>query len=141
MKNDPIFKVHPHLEKVYVTSDGQKFYQENDAKNHGKTLKDKTVEPVYNQSKLEKAEDVNIEDTGASKEVIKDTPKEDWKVVLGKIEKAETLEELDQFKADTRPSVVKALAAKKEELSKPAQGEGTEGTGTDSGTEDNQNKE
>ena len=52
MKNE-IFKQHPNLEKVYVTSDGTAFYQENDAKNHAKSLKDKTVEIVYNENLLE----------------------------------------------------------------------------------------
>ena len=43
---------HPNLELVYLTSDGEKFYQENDAKNHAKTLENKSVETVYNPSHL-----------------------------------------------------------------------------------------
>ena len=31
------------MSKYFKTSDGQEFYQENDAKNHAKTLEDKTV--------------------------------------------------------------------------------------------------
>jgi hypothetical protein len=52
MKHE-IFKDHPQLEKVHVTSDGTAFYQETDAKNHGKSLKDKSVETVYNENFLE----------------------------------------------------------------------------------------
>lgn len=47
-----IFKSNPGLKKVYVTSDGTPFYQETDAKNHAKTLEDKTVEPLYNELEL-----------------------------------------------------------------------------------------
>ena len=43
-----IFENHPNLEKCFSTSDGEHFYNENDAKNHAKSLEDKTVEPVYN---------------------------------------------------------------------------------------------
>lgn len=52
MKNS-IFETHPNLEKVYVTSDETAFYQETDAKNHAKSLKDKAVEVVFNDSLLE----------------------------------------------------------------------------------------
>lgn len=47
-----IFETHPNLEKVYVTSDEIAFYQETDAKNHAKSLKDKSVEVVYNENNL-----------------------------------------------------------------------------------------
>lgn len=47
-----IFKANPHLKKVFVTSDDTAFYQETDAKNHAKTLEDKTVEPLYNELEL-----------------------------------------------------------------------------------------
>lgn len=43
-----IFENQPNLEKCFSTSDGEHFYNENDAKNHAKSLEDKTVEPVYN---------------------------------------------------------------------------------------------
>jgi hypothetical protein len=48
-----IFKENPKLEKYYGTSDGEAFYNENDAKNYAKKLEDKTVEPVYNTNFLE----------------------------------------------------------------------------------------
>jgi hypothetical protein len=51
-----IFETNPNLEKVHVTSDNTPFYQENDAKNHAKCLKDKTVETVYNPKSLEQKE-------------------------------------------------------------------------------------
>lgn len=48
-----IFETNPNLEKVFVTSDTTAFYQENDAKNHAKSLKDKSVETVYNLRSFE----------------------------------------------------------------------------------------
>ncbi|MEY4903234.1 MAG: hypothetical protein RLZZ292_1049 [Bacteroidota bacterium] len=56
MKHD-IFKTNPNLEKVFVTSDNEYFYQENDAKNHAKSLKDKSVETVYNAKTFEAIDD------------------------------------------------------------------------------------
>lgn len=46
MAEDKIFKAHPSLEVYYKTADGQPFYKEHDAKNHAKTLTDKTVKKV-----------------------------------------------------------------------------------------------
>lgn len=55
-----VFEQNPSLEKVYCTSDGTPFYQENDAKNHAKTLKDKSVETVYNENLLEVVDDEEL---------------------------------------------------------------------------------
>ena len=59
-----IFESNPNLKKAFITSDGTPFYQENDAKNHAKTLEDKSVEPVYNEKELQvnDAEDLSDED-------------------------------------------------------------------------------
>ena len=48
-----VFEQNPHLDKVYTTTDGECFYNENDAKNHAKNLEVKTVETVYNENFLE----------------------------------------------------------------------------------------
>ncbi len=39
-----IFNENPELKEFYMTSDGQAFYQESDAKNHARGLEDKKVE-------------------------------------------------------------------------------------------------
>lgn len=59
-----IFESNPNLKKAFITSDGTPFYQEHDANNHAKTLKDKSVEPVYNEKELQviDAEDLSDED-------------------------------------------------------------------------------
>lgn len=58
-----VFEQNPNLKKVYCTSDGTPFYQENDAKNHAKTLKDKSVETVYNENLLEVIDDEELSDS------------------------------------------------------------------------------
>lgn len=55
-----VFKNNPKLEKYYGTSDGEAFYNENDAKNYAKTLEDKTVEAVYNPEFLEVEDSENL---------------------------------------------------------------------------------
>ena len=57
-----IFKTNPDLKKAYITSDGTPFYQETDAKNHAKTLKDKTVEPVFNEKELQVVDEEELTD-------------------------------------------------------------------------------
>ena len=39
-----IFTQNPNLQEVFKTSDGEYFYTENSAKNHAKTLEDKSVQ-------------------------------------------------------------------------------------------------
>ncbi len=59
-----IFESNPNLKKAFITSDGTPFYQEHDAKNHAKTLEDKSVEPVYNEKELQvlDSEDLSEQD-------------------------------------------------------------------------------
>lgn len=85
-----IFENYPNLEKCFATSDGEHFYNENDAKNHSKSLEDKSVEPVYNPSflQVEDTEELSDEELemkafeesekmNATVEDLKDTPKVD----------------------------------------------------------------
>ena len=48
-----VFENNPKLEKCFVTSDGQAFYQEGDAKNYAKSLEDKSVEVVLNPNLID----------------------------------------------------------------------------------------
>lgn len=57
-----IFETQPDLKKAYITSDGTPFYQETDAKNHAKTLKDKSVEPVFNEKELQVVDEEELTD-------------------------------------------------------------------------------
>ena len=63
MKHE-IFKTNPNLKEVHITSDGECFYNEGDAKNHSKSLEDKKVELVLNPDHItvEGAEEVEAEE-------------------------------------------------------------------------------
>lgn len=73
------------MSKYFKTSDGQEFYQEHDAKNHAKTLDDKTVTPPSIDVEAEDIEVIRAKlETGegstdkGSEEVPKDeAPKDD----------------------------------------------------------------
>ncbi|KIA86584.1 hypothetical protein [Flavobacterium sp. AED] len=67
------------MSKYFKTSDGQNFYQENDAKNHAKTLEDKTVTPPSDEAIAE------MEVVGAKDET-GEAPKE---IKLSKMTKAQ----------------------------------------------------
>lgn len=61
-----VFELNPQLDKVYTTSDGECFYNENDAKNYAKNLDVKTVETVYNEKFLEVTDEEVISDDDAA---------------------------------------------------------------------------
>ncbi|MDN3671691.1 hypothetical protein QWY99_01245 [Flavobacterium branchiarum] len=101
-----IFESNPDLKKAFITSDGTPFYQENDAKNHAKTLKDKTVEPVYNEKELQV---VDAEDlTEAEKEMAAFEADEAAKEAKAELDKA-----LAEFDPETTkyPEAVKLFKA------------------------------
>lgn len=56
-----IFESNPNLKEVHMTSDGQCFYNDNDAKMHAKTLEDKAVELVMNPKFIAEMEVVDEE--------------------------------------------------------------------------------
>ena len=101
---DSVFKRYPRVDKVYVTSDGQVFFQEVHAKNHAaprKNRKELEIEPVLRNEK---------------KETVK-TAKE----LVAEIEAAGTVEAvtaiLEAEKAgDNRKSVVDAATKKIDKL-------------------------
>ena len=55
-----IFETNPQLEKVFVTTDGEAFYNDNDAKNHAKNLDDKGVKIIFNTDFLEVVVEKNV---------------------------------------------------------------------------------
>jgi len=68
MKKHEIFETNPNLKQVHVTSDGQSFYNDNDAKLHAKSLDNKSVELVVNPDQIEVV-DEEVEETEAATEV------------------------------------------------------------------------
>tara|TARA_R100000306_G_C4376873_1_gene142305 strand:+ start:2922 stop:3446 length:525 start_codon:yes stop_codon:yes gene_type:complete len=56
-----VFKTHPNLKKYFKTSDGVKFYDEDAAKTHARTLENRTVETVHRTTKVQEIADKIIE--------------------------------------------------------------------------------
>lgn len=56
-----IFESNPNLKEVHMTSDGQCFYNDNDAKLHAKALEDKAVELVMNPKFIAEMEVIDEE--------------------------------------------------------------------------------
>lgn len=105
-----IFKANPNLDRFHQTADGQAFYNDSDARLHAKSLKDKTVKVVNKgDAAAAPAED---------KKAAKPEPAVD---VIAAIEAAEDIAALEQYKGDTRTTVVAAFNKKTEELTKPAE--------------------
>lgn len=48
-----LFKQYPNMSEYFETSDGQKFFKEDPAKVHGRTLKDKSVKTVTRPEETE----------------------------------------------------------------------------------------
>ncbi len=99
---DNVFEQHPKLDAYFKASDGEAFYNENDAKNYAKKLKDKKVQRVARGS------------------VSKSTPppetKLDYREAIKAIQSAENLEALEVFKEYTQKSVIEALEKKTQEI-------------------------
>ena len=72
-----IFESNPNLKEVHMTSDGQCFYNDNDAKMHAKTLEDKSVELVMNPTFLVDIEVVDEQElNGGEKSISEMKPAE-----------------------------------------------------------------
>lgn len=112
-----IFQTNPNLEKVHVTSDNTPFYQENDAKNHAKNLKDKSVETVYNPKSLEvvESEELSKEDQELAEFEAAEKAKEEQEAAAEKEAdaKAKLAESLLAFDPETTkyPEAVKLFKA------------------------------
>ena len=61
---EKVFIENPSLKECFKTSDGQYFYNQNDAKNHAKTLEDKSVEHLTRASE-EDDQDAGVVDPKA----------------------------------------------------------------------------
>lgn len=92
------------MSKYFTTSDGQEFYQEHDAKNHAKTLEDKTVNPPSDEAIAEMEVVGEKEETG-------EAPKE---IKLSKMTKAQLVafavdNELTIDEAATNAAIVESI--------------------------------
>lgn len=111
MKKHEIFETNPNLKEVHITSDGQAFYNDNDAKMHAKTLEDKKVELVLNPTFLSDIEVIDEEDLSGS-----DEPKLEDKTKAELVEYAKENFDLElDVKKNTRAQLLVAIEAKLKE--------------------------
>lgn len=103
-----VFKDNPKMKSYFKTSDGTKFYDENSAKNHGKTLKDQSVEEVKRPAKTEDPKPSKAND------FLKLVPEMDLETANKYLTEENALK-------SPRKTVVDALTAKVAELEKPAE--------------------
>lgn len=111
MKKHEIFETNPNLKEVHITSDGQAFYNDNDAKMHAKTLEDKKVELVLNPKFLTDIEVIDDEDLSGS-----DEPKLEDKTKAELVEYAKENFDLElDVKKNTHAQLLVAIEAKLKE--------------------------
>ncbi|MDB0603187.1 hypothetical protein PL373_19050 [Tenacibaculum maritimum] len=100
-----VFKENPKLKSYFQTEDNVKFFTESDAKNHARTLKDKTVTEVKK---------------GASKKDVQLTPMQEAKNRVAAIEKLETVEAVEKALENETAATVKKAGADRIEAIKTA---------------------
>lgn len=105
-----LFKQYPNMTEYYETSDGQKFFKEEPAKTHARTLKDKKVTTV---PKPEESEDNEGSKQETAKEIIAKLPEMDLAIAQDYLAAEESLEA-------PRKTVTDALQKRIAELQKPA---------------------
>jgi len=113
MKNHEIFKTNPNLKEVHMTSDGQAFYNDNDAKMHAKTLEKKEVELVLNSKFLV---DIEVDEEEELETV--DEPKLEDLTKSELVDFAKVNLELELSAKDNKPVLLAAIDTKLKELSK-----------------------
>lgn len=102
-----LFEQYPNMSEYFETSDGEKFFKEEPAKSHGKTLKDKTVKTVL---RPEEKEDQKPE---SAKEIIAKSVEMD-------LEDAKEHLAIEEVSEAPRKTVVDALQKRISELENPA---------------------
>jgi hypothetical protein len=102
MKHE-IFETNPNLKEVHMTSDGECFYNENDAKMHAKSLEDKKVEIVFNGDHIQVEGDEEVETEEAAEAEAK---------ALAEKEAPEKAEAAEKEAAEKAEADAKALAEK-----------------------------
>lgn len=107
-----IFKNYPTLQVYFKTADGQSFFQESDARNHAKSLENKTVEKV--ERPFEAIEDKEVKEVKEYAINAKDS--------IALIKEATAVTALEAFADDERKSVKEAYAKRLAELSAPVEG-------------------
>ena len=102
MKNE-IFKANPQLDCYFETTDGECFFTDNAAKDHAKSLADKTVKTHHKSDYVEPTEEVEevVEPTEPVQET--DEPTEEVDEVVEPTEPVEEIEVTAEIVEPTEP--------------------------------------
>ncbi len=102
MKNE-IFKANPQLDCYFETTDGECFFTDNAAKDHAKSLADKTVKTHHKSDYVEPTEEVEevVEPTEPVEET--DEPTEEVEEVVEPTEPVEEIEVTAEIVEPTEP--------------------------------------
>ena len=102
MKNE-IFKANPQLDCYFETSDGECFFTDNAAKDHAKSLADKTVKTHHKSDYVEPTEEVEevVEPTEPVEET--DEPTQEVEEVVEPTEPVEEIEVTAEIVEPTEP--------------------------------------
>ena len=106
-----IFKQYPNMSEYYETSDGQKFFKEDPAKVHARSLKDSKVKIV---SRSEQTEDTEDTKTETVKDILA-------RLVEMDLETVQRYLDSENEKETPRKTVTDALEKRITELQNPAQ--------------------
>ena len=104
MKNE-IFKANPQLDCYFETTDGECFFTDNAAKDHAKSLADKTVKTHHKSDYVEPTEEVEevVEPTEPVEET--DEPTQEVEEVVEPTEPVEEIEVTAEIVEPTEPVV------------------------------------
>lgn len=113
--------------KLYQTSDGTKFYHEQDAKNHALSLEDRKVDQVdSNQLTVDSKKETGNGEQGTEKSK---TDKKSAVELIAEIEQVETLEQLDAYEVHKQVTVKTAVEKRRSELTVDIEVDLGDGTG------------
>ena len=108
------FATEKEVESLYTTSDGQCFKKEGNAYSHAKTLEDSTVEELDRKLKPVKKEEATTESGNAGgSESGGSTTKLTAEERIAKINKAETVDQVNELLEGEKAKTVKAAGAAK----------------------------
>ncbi|WP_336069984.1 hypothetical protein [Mesoflavibacter sp. CH_XMU1404-2] len=107
MKPEKVFKANPSLKAYFETSDGTKFFTENNAKNHAKSLENKAVK------KVERGAVVSSDNKQKSNTADKSSKKASTEERIAAINALDTVEAVTEALKGETAKTVKAAGAEK----------------------------
>lgn len=134
MKPEKVFKANPSLKAYFETSDGTKFFTENNAKNHAKSLENKAVKKIE-RGAVVSSDNKQKSNTSNSDKGNKKASTEERIAAINALDTVEAVTEA--LKGETAKTVKAAGAEKIKALEASATGSTDDGSTSE---DDNDNK-